>query len=366
MDTHVRWLRVLVPLMAVGLLAAACGGGGGEGEGEAEAPGQEAPEAPASEEAGADDSQAAATPTETRQINYLTSFSTFGRDAYVYVAEEQGYFDEAGLDVTVNPGTGTVDVMRLIAAGTADFGPADGATAAITIANQGLPVKGVAAIQQQSMAALVTLESSGIKEPADLEGKTFSDAPASTVRILFPFYAEAAGFDDEAVEFIPGTPPDLPRLLASGQVDVIGQFVVGRGLIESAAQQPAVFFPYSQYLPDLYGNLIVARNEMIEQEPEVVQRFVDALLRGLEYSIEHPEETGEILATYVPEQNPQAAAAEVEIMAPFVRPEGFTEPIGTIDQERVQAMLDLLAEAGALENEVTVEDVVTSDFVTGG
>jgi NitT/TauT family transport system substrate-binding protein len=368
MDARARWFRLLVLVLGLALLAAACGGGGGDTAGGEATPG-DAPEpsAPAGDEATSEASEpAAATPAETRQVNYLTSFSTFGRDAYVYVADELGYFDEAGLEVTVNPGTGTVDVMRLIAAGTADFGPADGATAAITIANQGLPVRAVAAIQQQSLAALVTLESSGITEPADLEGKTFSDAPASTVRILFPFYAAAAGFDDEAVEFVPGTPPDLPRLLASGQVDVIGQFVVGRGLIESATQQPAVFFPYSEYLPDLYGNLIVARTEMIEQEPEVVERFIGALLRGLEYSIENPEETGAILARYVPEQNPQAAAGEVEIMAPFVRPEGFDEPIGTIDEQRVQAMLDLLEEAGALENEITVDDVVSTEFVPEG
>jgi len=54
------------------------------------------------------------------KVNYLTSFSTFGRDAYVYVAQELGYFKEAGLDVSINPGSGTGSVMQLISAGTAD------------------------------------------------------------------------------------------------------------------------------------------------------------------------------------------------------------------------------------------------------
>lgn len=357
MDKRRSWVGSLIALMAFALLAGACGGAGESGE-------QAAGDTATQEDAAASEEEPAAEESapETAQVSYLTSFSTFGRDAYVYVAEELGYFEEAGLEVEINPGTGTVDVMRLIAAGTADFGPADGATAVITIANQDLPVKAVAAVQQQSMAALVTTESRGISEPADLEGTTFADAPASTVRILLPFYAEAAGFDDASVEFIPSSPPDLPRLLASGQVDVIGQFVVGRGLIESATQETAVFFPYSEYLPDLYGNLIVAREDMIEQEPDVVQRFVEALLRGLEYSIQNPEETGQILTEYVPEQNAQAATGEVEIMEPYVQPEGFEGAIGAIDTERVQAMIDLLSEAGALENEVTAEDVVTAEF----
>ena len=302
---------------------------------------------------------------EPVQIDYLTSFSTFGRDAYVFVAEELGYFDEVGIDITINPGSGTVDVMRLIEAGTADFGPGDAATAIITIANQGLDLKAVAAVQQQTLAAIATVEGTGIREPSDLENKTFADAPGSTVRILFPFFAAAAGFDDSTVEFVPAAPPDLPRLLASGQVDYIGQFVVGRGLIESATGDTAVFFPYRDYLPDLYGNLIIARTEMVEQEPDVVQRFVSALMRGLEYSIENPEETGEILVKYQPEQNAVVAAAEVEIMAPFVRPEGFTDAIGTIDPAKIETIISLLEEAGALENPVSVDDVYASGFVGG-
>lgn len=313
----------------------------------------------------AEETTTTAEPMETVEVDYLTSFSTFGRDAYVYVAEAQGYFDEAGLDVTINPGSGTVDVMRLIETGTADFGPGDAATAIITIANQGVGLKAVAAVQQQTLSAIATTEGTGISEPADLENKTFADAAGSTVRIMFPFFADAAGFDDSTVEFVASSPPDLPRLLASGEVDYIGQFVVGRGLIESATGDTAVFFPYGEYLPDLYGNLIIARTEMIEEEPEVVERFVSALMRGLEYSIANPEETGEILEAAQAEQDAAVASAEVEIMAPFVAPEGFSDPIGSIDPAKVETIISLLDEAGALENSVTVDDVYAPGFVGG-
>ncbi len=304
-------------------------------------------------------------PLEAVEISYLTSFSTFGRDAYVYVAEEMGYFDEAGLDVTINPGSGTVDVMKLIAAGTADFGPGDAATAIITIANQGVELKAVAAVQQQTLAAIATTESTGISEPSDLENKTFADAPGSTVRILFPFFADAAGFDDSTVEFVASAPPDLPRLLASGEVDYIGQFVVGKGLIENATGDTAVFFPYADYLPDLYGNLIMARTEMIEEQPEVVERFVAALMRGLEYSINNPEETGAILEGVMPEQNGDVAAGEVVIMGPYVSPDGFSGPIGSIDPAKLAVIISQLDEAGALENPVSVDDIFAPGFVGG-
>lgn len=316
------------------------------------------------ESVASDTAPAAVEPLADRaEIDYLTSFSTFGRDAYVYVAQEMGYFDEANMDVTVNPGSGTVDVMRLIAADTADFGPGDAATAAITIAEQDLPVRAVAAIQQNTLAAIATTGSTGIAEPADLEGGIFADSPGSTVAILFPFFADAAGFDDTTVEFVPSAPPDLPRLLASGQADFIGQFVVGRGLIEGATGDTAVFFPYGDFLPDLFGNVLLARQDMIEEQPEVVQAFTTALLRGLEYSIDHPEESGEILAGLIPEQDAAVAAGEVEIMGPYVRPDDFDGPIGSIDEERFTSMLELLANAGAISEDTTTDQIVAPGFV---
>ena len=371
-----RYTGMLALVLALALVAAACGDSTTDTTDTTAAPATTegspdttgAPEDTTATTAAPETTAATETtePMETVEIDYLTSFSTFGRDAYVYVAEELGYFDEVGLDVTINPGSGTVDVMRLIAAGTADFGPGDAATAMLTIANQGVEVKAVAAIQQNTLAALATTEGTGIATVEDLENKTFADAAGSTVRILFPFYAEAAGFDDSTVEFVPAPPPDLPRLLASGEVDYIGQFVVGKGLIESATGDTAVFFPYSDYLPDLYGNLLMTRQEMIDEQPEVVERFVGALLRGLEYSIANPEETGEILVAAVPEQNADVAAGEVVIMAPYVMPDGFADPIGTIDPTKVQTIIDQLSEAGALENEITPDDVYAPGFVTGG
>ena len=295
-------------------------------------------------------------------INYLTSFSTFGRDAYVYVAKELGYFEEAGLDVTINPGSGTVAVMQLIAAGTADFGPGDAATAFIAIANEGLELKAVAAVQQNTLAAVIALESSGIAAPADLAGRTFADAAGSTNRILLPAYAAAAGFDDSTIEFVAAAPPDLPRLLASKTVDFIGQFVVGRSLIETAAGEPAVILPYSDYLPDLYGNLIIARSEMIAEQPELVEAFVGALMRGLQYSIDHPEETGEILVRSVDGQNAAIAADEVSIMHDYVMPPAYTGSIGAIDQAKVEAMITMLTEAGAITNPVAAADVFAPGF----
>lgn len=324
----VTWFARSVAVGGVVLMAAACGGGGdGESGG------------------------------STDTVHYLTSFNTFGRDAFAYVAEEKGYFKEAGLDVDIKPGSGTVDVMKLLAGGRADFGAGDFTTALITIAKQKLPVTAVGMVHQKSLAAVVALDGGGIATPKDLEGKTIGDQPGSTNQVTFPVYAKAAGIDAGKVKFVPSAPPALPQLLATGKVDAIGQFVVGRPLVEKAAQgRKAVILPYGDVLPDLYGNALLASSKVAKEKPELVKKFSAALFKGLQYSIAHPEETGEILKKRQPTQDAAVAAAEVRAMAPYVAPQGAT--VGAVDKARVEENIRLLGEAGAISAKPATDQVV--------
>jgi NitT/TauT family transport system substrate-binding protein len=292
------------------------------------------------------------------KVTYLTSFNTFGRDAYAFVALDKGYFTEAGMDVTVNPGSATVDVLKLVAAGRADFGVGDFTTTVITVAKEKLPVSAVAMVHQRSLAAIVSLAEKGITKPEDLIGKKIGDQPGSTNQVMFPVYAKAAGIDPAKVQFVPSPPPALPQLLVSGQVDGIGQFVVGTPLIEKAAQgRKAVALAYGDLIPDLYGNALVTSKDLLAKNPKLVERFRGALLKGLQYAIDHPEETGQILRKYQPTQDAAVAAAEVTLMGPFVRPSSGA--VGDVDKDRAAKTIQLLENAAAIPaGSVTVADIV--------
>jgi NitT/TauT family transport system substrate-binding protein len=148
---------------------------------------------------------------------------------------------------------------------------------------------------------------------------------------------------------VPAAPPALPQLLVSGQVDGIGQFVVGEPLIEAAANgRKAVVLPYGDLLPDMYGNMLVTSKELAGGDPQLVRRFSGALLKGLRYSIEHPDEAGRILREYQPTQNADVAAAEMRLMAEYSEPEGFTGPLGAVEESRVERIIRLLGAARAI------------------
>ncbi|KOX12081.1 thiamine biosynthesis protein [Saccharothrix sp. NRRL B-16348] len=245
------------------------------------------------------------------------------------------------------------------------FGVADLTGTMITVAKEKLPVTAVAAIHQRTVAAIIGLEGGGITTPADLVGRKIGDPPGSTIRLMFPLYAKAAGIDPGTVEFVPSAPPGLPQLLLSGQVDGIGQFVVGKPLIEAAAKgRKAVVLPYGELLPDLYGNMLVTSPELARDDPGLVRRFSGALLKGLRYSLDHPDEAGRILTKYQPTQNPEVAAAELRLMPEYSEPAGFPGPLGAVDESRVTTIIDLLGEAQAIPaGSLRAADLVSFELV---
>lgn len=307
---------------------------------------------------------AARTDAQAQTVNYATSFGNFGRDAYVYVAIEKGFFREAGLDVKVTPGTGSVDGIKLVAAGRLDYTPVDIGALVVTRANEGLPVKVVSVVHQNTMSAIFTLEESGITAPKQLEGKSFADSSASTVRVLFPLYAKKAGIDASKVTIRDAAPPALPALLATKQVDSIGQFSAGLPLVSRAAGGRKIrSFKYSKVLPGLLGIGIVASEEKIRSNPQEVRAFTRALNKGLLWAIQNPGQAGAILHKYVPLADPVVAAQELRIMKFFVET-SFTRQkgvgVGAIDTSKIASTISVIRNGFRIQKQVPVSDLYSS------
>jgi NitT/TauT family transport system substrate-binding protein len=297
-------------------------------------------------------------------IDYATSFASFGRDAYVYVAIERGYFREAGFDVKVTNGTGSVDNIRLVAAGRLDYAPVDIGALVVTKANENIPVKVTSVIHQSTLSAIFTLAETGIGTPKQLEGKTLADSPASTVRVLFPIYAKKAGVDPSRVTWRDAAPPALPALLASKQVDGIGQFTVGRPLIRTAAGGRELrVHRYAPVLPNMLGIGIIASEEKIRRSPGEVRRFNRALLRGLNWALDNPGQAGWILKKHNPLADAVVAGNELRIMRKFSRNKlTRTRGNGTgyIDIGKINSTISIVRNGFRITKAVPATDIYTN------
>jgi NitT/TauT family transport system substrate-binding protein len=298
------------------------------------------------------------------KVTYLTAFGAAGRDAFAFVAQEKGYFKDAGIDVNIQLGKASGENVKQVVAGQAQFSNLDLVGAwilASTNPEYKDQFRAIAAIHQQSLVAIITLEGSGITSPKDLAGKKIGAATASVNQLLFPAYAQLAGFDPKSVKWVNTQPAQVGSLLASGQVDAVSTFLIGKAGIEKAAGKKAVVLPYNQYLGDLFGNGIIASNKILADNPDLCRRMRDALLKGLQYSIEHPDEAADILHKAQPATSVAAAKGEITSMTPYV-PAPSGAPLGSMDKARVAKAIAILQGSGLLKTELTPEGAVDFDM----
>jgi len=299
------------------------------------------------------------------QVTYVTAFGAAGRDAFAWVAEQKGYFRQAGIDVKIELGKAAGENLKALASGKAQFTSLDLTGAMISAGAKNSTAyrdfRAVLAVHQRTLVSIMAMQGSGISTPKDLTGKKIAAAANSVNQLLFPGYAKLAGIDTAGIRWIAVQPVQLGPALASGKADALSTFLIGRPTIEKATVQArskhVVVFPYSTYLPDLFGNATVTTASIAAKQPDLVKRFRTALLKGLRYTIQHPDEAGKLLHTKHPETDANAATREIKLMTPAVTAEG-TANIGVITEARMQRALTSLEKAGVIQPGMTPQDVV--------
>jgi NitT/TauT family transport system substrate-binding protein len=295
------------------------------------------------------------------EVNFVTDFGFNGRHAYFYVAREKGYYKAEGFDVNFVRGQGSADAIKKVAAGIATFGFADAGSLVLARGNDGVPVKLVSIVYAKPPQAIFAIKGSGIASPKDLEGKTVADSASSSVRLLFPAFAKAAGIDADKVKWVVAEGSALPSLLANGRADAICQFSVGEPLIAAATGKEIVRIAYKDSGLDYYGNGIIASEAMITQHPDEVRAFVRATIKGMKDAFANPAEAAAIMAKYQKELAPDVIEGETRLVAELAEVKG--EPLGFIDPKGVASTVDVISKNFTLKEPVRPDELFAPGFV---
>jgi NitT/TauT family transport system substrate-binding protein len=306
--------------------------------------------------------QPAAAGGEPARVRVNTGLGLFqGREAYLTVAEQLGFFRDEGIEVEILPGEGTEFNLTQLAAGQVDIATIDINAAMIEYAKGTFTEFVLACVLHAShLGCVMVPESSGMTRPRDLAGSVMAVIPGGTNTLLFPAFADLAGFDADTVELVSPPPPDFGVLLQAGEVDAIQQFVVARGSIERDLGEPAVVFPYAEWMPELYGSGLGCSRRLAAENPDLVRGFCRAALRGLARAMADPDESGRLFAAHERHQGGQpepAAAAENRLLQPYVHADDGLR-LGQFDEVRLVKSAALLEAIGVLERSVVPGDVV--------
>ncbi|QIN77555.1 pyrimidine biosynthesis enzyme [Rubrobacter marinus] len=284
--------------------------------------------------------------------------------AGVYVAQERGFFEDENLEVEIQQPSDPAAVLQLVAAGRSEFGISY-ENEVTNAAVREIPVQSVMAIMQEPLNSIIALEGSGIDGPEDLAGKRIGYAGQSFGTAVIDTVVEEAGADPASVEKI-NVGYDLRPALTSGRVDAI---VDAYWNIEAVELEREGFETNVIRLPEVgvpnYNELLVATSDDYAREnPEVVRRFVSALVRGHEAALEDSEAARDALLAANEELDPEVAARTLELTVPIFGSGGG--PVGYQDPEEWEAYIAWAVENGVLEEKVDVGDAMTNEFLPEG
>jgi NitT/TauT family transport system substrate-binding protein len=305
----------------------------------------------------------------TSNVKFALDFTIQGPQGMFLLANEKGYLQAEGINMTIDRGFGSGDTVQKVAAGTYDMGFGDiNAVIEFNARNPGKDVIGVAMIYNTPPHAVMALKGKGVNSPKDLEGKTLAAPAGDAARRLFPVYAKAVGIDASKVNFINVDAPLREPTLARGQADAITGFEFTSVLNLKAAnvkEDDVNVFMYSDYLPNLYGNAVIVTRDYASRNPDVVKAVLRAFTKSWKDTISKPDEA---VAAVVKRDPLLSAALERERLIRVLKRNIYVRDVelfgfGAVRKDRITGAIKLISEAYGLPVRLTVDKVFQDKFL---
>ncbi|NKC32269.1 ABC transporter substrate-binding protein [Falsiroseomonas selenitidurans] len=304
-----------------------------------------------------------------RSCRFTLDWAISGSTAFALAAVRNGYFRDEGIEVRMSRGFGSGRVPVDIAGGAHDIGFGDfSSMIRFTAENPANAMICVLMVYDGLPVAAVARRDGPIRVPKDLEGKRIGAPDGDAGRVLFPVFADAAGFDASKVEWVSVSPQLREPMLVRGQVDAITGFVSSavlslKGL--GLAEDRQVIMRYRDFGVPLYSNCVMTTKRYAEQNPEIVRGVVRAIARGVQSMVRDPDNATQAVKEAEPlaevgieGQRVRLVNAEM-ILTEHSRRNGLS----VVEPARLARNLDILEKVYALPRRPSQEEIYTTAFL---
>src|SRR5262245_59503589 len=305
-------------------------------------------------------------PQAPKKVTFLTNYVFHGRHSPYFVGLDKGFYREAGFDVTIAPATGSGFVITALEGGKADYGMAE-STSVVQAVAKGAKVRGFGVFMDVTTSGLASL--TPYPTPESLAGKTIAAGLTDSARVILPIVFSLKGLDAGSVKWQAADPGVYASLLLEGKVDLYTASIDGDvPALQRVATPRGKTVPFAAFADwgcDVFGYFLVTTAERIATQPDEVRAFAAATVKAVRYSVEHPEETAQIMVKHNPTLNYETTLAQWRqsikaIETVYVKQHGY----GIATPDRVQRTIDLVKQAFKLDLALTPGDVYATGFVT--
>jgi len=316
--------------------------------------------------AGMGQAQAQSSP---QNVKFAVDWAYQGNHAFWSMAIDQGIFKKYGLNVTMDRGFGSGDTVVKVASGAYDIGFSD--ISPMIKFNAEHPAQHLIAVYQvfdRTAAAVITLDKTGIKTPADLVGKKLAAPDGDASRLMFPVFAKANNIDPKSVTWLSVAPNLREALLVKGGADAITGFtttsifnLIGVGI----PRDKIVAMPFAKYGLDLYGSAVIVKPAFAAAHPDIVKAFVKATIEG-EIATMKDEEAGmKSLLSRDPMFNVKLEKDRLDLLLSdnIMTPDVLKNGLGSVDPKRMQETIDVNTQVYDIKDPPKLADVYTVEYL---
>ncbi len=279
------------------------------------------------------------------QMPFALDWKFEGPSAAYFAAVDNGHFADAGLEVEISAGQGSLDAIPKVATGAFPVGFADiNSLIKFLDQNPGAPVIAVMMVYDKPPFAVIGRKSLGVETPADLEGKVLGAPPPDGAWAQFPAFAESAGIDLGKITVEPVGFPTREPMLAEGKVAAVTGFSFSSflNLVRlGVAEDDISTMLMGDYGLELYGNAIIANTEFAAANPDALKGFLTAVAAGWKDVIDDPAMGAKAVIARNPaadaglEQRRLELSINDNVLTDYVVANGF----GGIDDDRMTAAI---------------------------
>ncbi len=277
------------------------------------------------------------------------------------LAKQRGYFKAEGLDITFQVAKGGVDVAKQVGAGNAVVGGGIGDTSIIVRPN-GIPVKAVAVLGGGALMQLVLDKDKNLHTVKDLKGKTVTVlAYQDTTYFALLGMLASQGMTKDDVNAQAAGPVNVWKLFLSGQSDAFASTPDWTALVMGAKKNIEVI--PSDSLFKSMAQAIIASDETIQKNPQLIQKIVTATLKGMKDIMADPAGAAADFVKATPELagKEEFVTLSFQLYNKYVY--GGQKVLGEMDEARLSALQDFYVKEGLVKSKTAVKDLYTNQFV---
>jgi putative hydroxymethylpyrimidine transport system substrate-binding protein len=299
------------------------------------------------------------TGTSPEALSLTLDFYPNPDHAGIYMAEKLGYFDDAGLDVSINTPADPAAPIKLLAAGKTDL--AISYEPEVLLAHeQGLDVVAVAALVDRPLTSLIWLKKSGIKGVADLRGKTIATAGIPYQDAYLQTILARAKLTPSDVDSVNVGYGLLPALVGGRAQAMLGGFSNVEGVDLRLRGKDPVVTPVDELGVPTYDELVlVARRDRLEEDPQAIRLFLGALARGTAAAVKSPGAATEAVLAANKDLDPKLTRAEVDATLPLL------SKSGKLDEAAWRTFIAWMSENELIASRPAPAEVLSNKYLAG-